>query len=404
MEKMVNFERALELVLEQTPSLESELIEVHRAKNRILAEDILAKLDLPALPISLRDGYAINSKEAQAGKKLKLAGEIYAGSQKIEKLKSEQAFWIATGAVIPEGADAVIEEELVEKLNGEIQLKEKISSGANIKPEKEEFAKGDQLLKKGTLLEPRSISLLIAGGYSELKVYRAPRLWVIAIGDELREIGKVIEDAQVYPSSGWLVAMLAQNLGAELERFLIINDDSDSLKEALPSPEEVDLVLTIGGTGFGRKDIIIDALTGLDIEVIFQGIKIRPCHSLIFSRNQKQLIFSLPGRISASEVGFELLVAPAILKMQNLSPELKTIPIKIKSELQSPKGQLHIFRAILEKKDKELWAEVLREKSAHKELSRAEGFVLVPEEKEQVKAGESLEFLPYSTQRKNLPS
>jgi len=394
MEKMVSWERARELIFNQIQALPSETIEIHRAINRVLAQDAPATVSLPSAQISFRDGYALRSQDSGVGKKLRLSSPIFAGNPSTEVLQTGEAVWIATGAVIPEGADAVIEEEKVKKLEGWIELAETVAPGLNLREEGEEFKKDEILLKKGILLAGREISLLIAGGYFEVEVIRKPRLWVVAIGDELRHPGTVARPGQVYPSAGWLAAILSEELGCNLGRVLLKEDDPEALMEAIPEPAEADLVITVGGTGFGRKDIIIESLEKFGVKIIFQGIKIRPGHSLIVSKKDRQLIFSLPGRISASEICFELLVRPAIFKMQG-KPGADSIMVqaKTKKDIEAFKDQKHILRGKLERKGEELWVEPMRRKSWHQEIVEADGLIIIPENRNPVKVGEPVSLM-----------
>jgi molybdopterin molybdotransferase len=394
MEKMAGYEQALKLIADKIEPLGPELIDVHRALGRVLAEDQNALVSLPLTRVSFRDGYALNSEESGPGKKLKLAGKILAGNPLTEALAPGNAFWIVTEAVVPEGADAVVEEEKVRKYGNEIELQELVDAGLNIRAEGEEFREGELLVKKGTVLSEREVALLLAGGHFEVNVLRRPRVWVIAVGDELRHPGSVIRAGQQYPSAAWLAAMLAEQAGCELARVIVVEDAPDALLEVMPEPESADLVLTVGGTGFGRKDIIENMLKHLGAEIILEGVRIRPSHSFIFSLKGKQVIFSLPGRISAAEVGFELLARPGILKMQGKPPEQKLmIAVQTLKEIASASGQCHILRGKLVKKNGELWVEPLHRKSWHKEIVEADGLLVIEENRGQVKAGEFVNFL-----------
>jgi molybdopterin molybdotransferase len=396
MEKMVSYEQARKLILSKTETLPSELVDIHKALGRVLAEDALALVGLPLTAVSFRDGYAINSEESGPGKRFTFAGKILAGNPLTEPLAPGTTWWVATEAVMPEGADAVVEEEKIRKYGDTIELQDFIEPGLNVRPAGEEFNEGELLLAKGTVLCERHIALLLAGGHFELNVIRRPRLWVIAVGDELRHPGSVIRAGQEYPSAGWIVAMLAEETGCELARVIITEDASEALLEAVPDVESADLVITVGGTGFGRKDIIEETLKHLGAEVIFEGVKMRPSHSFIFSMKGKQVIYSLPGRISATEVGFEFLARPGIWKMQGKSAEQQfMLPVRVLREIPAAEDQCHILRGKLTKKDGENWVEPLHRKSWHKELIEADGLILIDEKRGTVKSGDWVNFMIY---------
>jgi len=391
---MIGFDQAKKLILAKADTLAPELVDVHKSLGRVLADDAQALLSLPIVPVSFRDGYVVNSEEASVGKKFKIAGNILSGNPLAETLNPGTTFSIVTEAVIPEGADAVVEEELVKRDGDFIELKESVEPGANVRQVGEEFIEGDLLAKKGTVLSEREVALLLAGGHFELEVIRRPRLWVIAAGDELRHPGSVIRAGQEYPSAGWLIAMLSEQLGCELARVILVEDTVESLLEEIPDPESADLVVTIGGTGFGQKDIIEETMGQLAAEIIFQGVKMRPAHSFTFSRKGRQVIFSLPGRIGAAEIGFELLARPGILKMQG-KPELEHLLIqaRVLKEISSAGDQRHILRGKIENKAGEVWVEPLHRKSWHKEMTEADGLIMVEENRGKLKPGEYVNFM-----------
>jgi len=190
--------------------------------------------------------------------------------------------------------------------------------------------------------------------------------------------------------------MLAEQMGCELARVIIVEDTAEALLEAIPNPESADLVITVGGTGFGRKDIIEETLNLLEAEIIFEGVKIRPSHSFIFSMKGKQVIFSLPGRIGATEIGFELLAKLGIWKMQGRQVEEQVlIPVQILKEVDSSGDQIHVLRGKLNKKDGEIWVEPLRRKSWHRELIEADGLIIIEEKRAIVKPGDWVNFMVY---------
>lgn len=394
MEKMVSLERARELISKEVSILPSESVAVTRTQNRVLTQDAKAFVSLPSARISFCDGYVLKAKDVVPGKRFKLGNPIFAGNPRTEPLSPGESAWIATGAVIPEEADAVVPEENVKKFEDEIEVLEKVEPGLNIREDTEEFKKDQVLLTKGTLIKSREIALLIAGGYFEVEVVRKPRLCVIAVGDELRHPGTVARPGEVYPSAGWLVALLSEELGCELVRMLLVEDTPEALQEAIPEPAEADLVITVGGTGFGRKDIIIETLEALKAQIIFQGVKMRPGHSLIFSRQAEQIIFSLPGRISATEISFNFLVQYAILQMtgkQMVSPVI--IQARTKTHLEASKNLQHILRGKLESKEGELWVNPLRKKSAHLEMIEADGYIILEENRKPTAPGELVNFM-----------
>jgi molybdopterin molybdotransferase len=403
-EEMVSFDEARRLILNALSPLPSENIQLSRAAGRILAQDATAQVDVPLDDISLRDGYALIAEDtikASSGNtvRLKVVGESLAGIPSTAQVNKGQAVAINTGAVIPVFADAVVPEEDVEQGDGEIVLKEGVEKGSFIVRKGEEFRAGEFILGPGTFLGLRSIAGLIAGGYTEVRVTRRPRVHVFAVGDELRSPGRDLRTGQGYPGIAYGITAVIEEIGVDGIRVELVPDERRAILEAIPEPEAVDLIITIGGTGTSNRDLVIKDLSeDAGVAFLFRGVRMRPCHSLAFGIMETNIpVICLPGGISAGELGFYQFVLPALMKLlgrrEFALPEIKA---RIEREVLSPKGKRHFIRTRLEKKaeregsEEQVIARPLRRRKIYQEMIESHGYIVIPEDKEKVKALEDV--------------
>lgn len=393
MREMMAFEPARALVLNAVPRLPTEAVEVTASLGRFLAEPTKVLVDLPSARISTRDGFALRAQEANRLGRLKIQGRALAGLPYAEPLAPGSAVQVATGAVLPEGADAVVLMEEVLSEGDEIRLSREVSAGSFLRERGNELAAGQTLFPAGTRINPAVLSLLVAAGYGEVKVVRQPRVRVLAVGDELRPPGRSLSSGQIYPSAAWGIAAGLQQLSGAEARVDLCADDVDEIQEHLPEPLAADLVVTLGGTGPGERDVTLPALEVRGCRFEFRGVKMRPGHLSAFGRLNEVPVLCLPGGPSAAEVGGYQFLRPLILKMLGqMNLELPRVRAKLAESVSSPKGQYHFIRGRLERKEREEWFYPLHELGVHQELHLSHGYLVVPENIEHWGAGSDVEI------------
>jgi len=391
--EMIAFAQARSLVLGAVSPLPPERIEVTSADHRVLAESAAALVDLPSARIVTRDGYAIRSEDAKGKRKLKVRGAALAGSPYPQPLLTAEAVRVSAGAVIPEGADTVVPDEEASCSRDELRVTAAAAPGRFIRNQGEEFKIGQPLFPPGTVIDPPTLGLLVAAGYAEVKSHRRPRARILAVGDELRTPGRPLVPGQAYPSAAWTVAALLERLGLEEVRVDQCADDEDEILEFLPEPLATDLIITLGGTGHGARDMVIPALQQRGCRFEFRGVKMRPGHYTSFGVLQSVPVFCLPGGPSAAEAGFYQFLRPALLKMAGwLKLELPRVRARLADAVDSPPGQYHLLRGRLEARDGGEWFKPLRESSVHHELALSHGYLAVAEEIVHLDAGREVEI------------
>jgi molybdopterin molybdotransferase len=312
-------EQALKLVLEACRPLPPEPVDVGDALGRTLAEDVTAASDVPPFRSSAMDGYAVRT--GAAGRRLRIAGESRAGAPAQATVEQHEAFRISTGAALPAGADAVLQQELVEVSDGEVTLLDAVDAGRNVREPGEDLRAGETVLRRGTRLGPAELGVAINAGRAQLDCARRPRAAVLATGDELRPPGSPLAAGQIHDSNLVTLGALAVRDGAAQVLAQHVPDDARATRAALSSAlESADLVLISGGVSVGPHDHVRGALDELGAEERFWRVALRPGKPTWFGVRGETLIFGLPGNPVSAMVTFLLFARPALAALQGAEP------------------------------------------------------------------------------------
>lgn len=330
--RFVNFFEAIELInAANIAILPSEKVFLRESCGRILSEDIVAADFNPRFPQSNMDGYAFRFADlaALAGGGLKIKSINRAGNEEDCAVESGECIKTFTGARIPKNADTIAIVEQVEVKNGRIFLKDS-EDLENLAPQKwirqrgENYARGDVLLRKNTLISPFDIGILAENNCVFVKVRRRPRVAVLASGDEVLEIGESPRgDNQIYSSNNHILAALAESLGCAVSVFGILKDSQKEIKNAIAQAlENHDVVVTTGGMSKGDFDFTKDIVREFG-ECVFEGVKIKPGKVMsLVNCAAKRHIIALPGNPISCVVSFLLLGRLVIAKMLGLEANL----------------------------------------------------------------------------------
>jgi molybdopterin molybdotransferase len=308
---------ALRRVLERARVLDAEDVPVPRAAGRVLAEDARAVVDLPPFPSSAMDGFALRAADAPG--RLPVVARIAAGRPAPRALRAGEAMAIATGGVVPDGADSVIPIEYVVADDNNVEIPEAVRVGANVRPRGGDVSAGDVVVAAGTRLGPAQIGALAAAGLARVRCSRRPRVAVLATGSELRRAGEQLAPGEVYEANAALVAAALSSAGADIEELAAVADDERAHREAFGRGLEADVLVTSGGVSVGPHDLVRDVLRDLGVEEVFWGVAVKPGKPLSFGVRGSTLVFGLPGNPVSSLVGCEVFVRPALLGLQGAS-------------------------------------------------------------------------------------
>jgi molybdopterin molybdotransferase len=314
MTDLLSLEEALERILGRVTPLGPEDVELSAAAGRVLAEDARAAVDLPPFPSSAMDGFAVRSEDTPG--RLPIVARIAAGVPAPRALEAGEAMAIATGGVVPAGADSVIPIEHVVEDDNRVEIPSGVANGDNVRTRGGDVAAGDVVVPRGARLGAAQIGALAAAGLDRVVAGRRPRVAVLATGTELRRPGEPLGPGEVYEANGVLLATAFAAAGADVDALPAVADDESSHRAALERGLAADVLVTSGGVSVGPHDLVRRILSELGVEEIFWGVAVKPGKPLAFGVRGSTLVFGLPGNPVSSLVGAEVFVRPALLALQ----------------------------------------------------------------------------------------
>jgi molybdopterin molybdotransferase len=322
--ELISIAEAQRLVLERAKPLEGERVPIERAAGRVLAQPAVAAVDLPPFPSSAMDGYALRSADlASAPVTLPVVERIAAGRPASRPVGSGEAMAIATGGVVPEGADAVVPLEDVEETEAGLSVSEPVPAGANVRARGGDVRAGDGVLGPGTRLGAAQVAALAAAGVAEVQCAKRPRVGILVTGSELRRPGEALAPGEIYESNGLLLAAALQSAGAVPAQLGVVADDADEHARAIERALlGFDMLVTSGGASVGPHDLVRAAQAKLRVDEVFWGVAIKPGKPVAFGVRRDHLVFNLPGNPVSVLVTFELLVRPAVRALLGLRDPL----------------------------------------------------------------------------------
>jgi putative molybdopterin biosynthesis protein len=340
--------RRFEACIDRSP-LGGESVALAAALTRVLAGDVVAPVDAPPFDRANVDGFAVRAADTAGAsdaslKRLVLNAEVVAcGVQPAIEVRPGTATAIATGGVVPRGADAVVmieHTELIEQVVPAIELRRGAASGQFISYAGSDIARGETLLRKGTRLGSREIGMLAACGLPAIEVVRRPRVAVLSTGDELVEPGKPLPPAGVYDSNGAILAAAVTEAGGEPVPFGAFPDDEMTLELAMRSAlDTCDMVVLSGGTSKGAGDLSHRIVSRLGAPgILVHGVALKPGKPLCLAVIGDKPLVVLPGFPTSAIFTFHAFVAPVIRARAGLAPEAARtttarVPLRIPSEL-----------------------------------------------------------------------
>ncbi len=382
---------------------EASDVSVLESLNFVAAEDVFAPHDLPGFDKSLVDGYAIRSRDvvgasANFPSMLRFAFEIKVGEKPERFLNENEAARIATGAMLPDGADAVVMEEHTQRFDEFVEVMKPVAVGENVLRKDEDVKKGQLVLGKGQRIKPGHIQLMLQLGVDRVKVFRRAKVGVIATGDEIVE--PFVKDksiVQVRDSNSYGLVVWLKSMGFEAERVGLCRDDEDELFRMLKdSFSEYDVLIISGGSSVGARDFTEAAIARIGKPgVLFHGILIQPGKPTILAHVDGKPVVGLPGNPVSFTVSARFVLLPVLRRMEG---EKDFLPkpsgmVRLTKNVSSRQGREHFVRVRTFVEDGQVWAEPLESETAQvSNLVEANGVVRVPSNVEGFYAGDLVEF------------
>jgi molybdopterin molybdotransferase len=408
--QLISVGEALEHILRHITPLDSRELPITEALDRVLAEDVVSRIDIPPFANSAMDGYAVQAADvSQASPEspavLEVVGEVPAGAVPDRPVRPGMAMRIMTGAPVPLGSDAVVPFELTSEGRDEIKEKaghvavcEPVQAGDNVREAGEDVRTGQRVLSAGHTLRPPDVGVLAGLGCPQVRVVRRPRVAILATGDELVDVHEPIAPGKIRNSNEYTSIALVKRYGGVPVPLGIARDTADDLKDKIQKGlgQDVDLFLTSAGVSVGDFDIVKNVLAA-EGEMHFWQVAIKPGKPLAFGSVGHVPLLGLPGNPVAAMVAFEVFARPAILKLGGHASWEKPSVRAILDEDVYNSGRRHFMRA-----------RVRREADGYRVTTRgsgvqvqgsgilsslvwANGLVVVPEEVTFIEAGRGVD-------------
>lgn len=375
-----------------------ERIPLMDALGRVLAENILARVDVPSFDRSNFDGYAVRAAETVGATELTprrislLADSLEAGRAPEVDLRPGAAIAIATGGMIPRGADAIVMVEHAEAEGDELVIRRAVTPGFGIAFAGTDIASGETVLRIGTVLTSRETGVLAALGEDQIPVWRQPRVAIISTGDEIIAPGTPMRPAKVYDSNSQVLCDAVRELGG-LPRFRgIVRDDLPALRNILHQAlSDSDIVLLSGGTSKGKGDLCYRVVAELTTPgIVVHGVALKPGKPICLAVTNNKPVVVLPGFPTSAIFTFHEFVAPVIRALAGRSPaDHETLPATLAVKVNSEIGRTEYLLVGLVESDGGLSAFPMGKGSGSvTTFSRADGFVTIPRHTEIIEAGQ----------------
>jgi molybdopterin molybdotransferase len=381
-----------------SPVTATERLNVRAALGRVLAEDVISPLNVPAHDNSAMDGYAVRFADLKGDGDvtLKVAGTAFAGAPFQGAVKTGECVRIMTGGVVPAGTDTIVMQEHVTAVQDRVTIGPDHRKGQNLRRAGEDLKVGQVALKRGLPLRPAEIGLISSLGISEVTVYRRLRVAFFSTGDELVSIGTQPREGQIYDSNRYTIHGMLTRLGCEVLDMGVVRDDPKLLEKAFhDAAAAADVVITSGGVSVGEADFVKALLDKLG-EVVFWKIAMKPGRPLAYGKIGAAHFFGLPGNPVSVMVTFYQFVRDALLTLSGRDPvpPLPTFKVPCVSSLKKAPGRTEFQRGVLERDSHGTWSvRVTGEQGSGilRSMAEANCFIILPDAQGNVASGTLVE-------------
>ncbi len=372
--RLIPLDEALQIAMEAArPTEQVEKVHLAEAVRRVLAEDVVAPIDVPSFDKAAMDGFALRSLDGRGGVRLRVIGKAHPGEPFGGQVGPGECVEIATGAPVPKGCDAVIEVEATKHEGPEVTLMEEVKPGRNVSPRGEDIRKGDKLVVAGKLLKPGHLGAISALGIQEVLVFGKPRVAIFATGREVRR-GGTLGPGEVYDINSFTLAGLISEKGGMVKLFDPIPDEFQAIEDAVAQARDHDMVVLSGSTSVGERDFLRDATESLG-EILFHGVAAKPGKPLLLGRVDGGLVFGMPGFPASCLLLAYHILLPVLRKMARLPVGPLTMRATLGEEMPSKEDKTQLVTVFMEGGKA---YRAFRKSGSITSVSAGEGYVVVP--------------------------
>ena len=372
--KVTSMETALQMT-RTFPCVSKEVLPLGQCVGRILSQDIVSKIDLPEFNRATMDGYAVQSRSTFGASEsmpalFTIVGAIEMGEVPTVSVKAGEAVRIATGGMLPDGADSVVMLEHAQALDDQtLEIFKSTAPLEHVMEIGEDFRRGEKTLLKGSRIRPQEMGVLAALGETHIPVYRKPVVTILSSGDEIVPIDQTPDLSQLRDVNAYTLTGLVQLSGAVPRYLGIARDSFDELHGFLENAlDEADVVLISGGSSVGSRDFTIEAIQALaDAEILFHGVSISPGKPTILACSKEKAIWGLPGQVTSAMVVLHVMVRPMLERIGGLSEGQIGVGHQVSAvlsrNLASVQGREDYVRVKLVRREDQVYAEPILGKS-----------------------------------------
>ena len=394
--KLESLQNAIKLICDNQKFTDVEEVSIHDAHKRVLAEDIMAYHDSPPFDKSAMDGFAVIAENTfgasqSAPKEFKIIDAIGAGDFSEKTVGENEAIVIATGAPIPNGANAVIMKEYTTTDGDDLTIYSQVTPGENISPKSEDIKKGEKILDKNTFIRYQELGLIASAGYDTVNVFKKPRVKVIITGNELVEPTKEeIDKAKIINSNQFTIKAMIEDSGAVAE-IGRAGDTFEEVKEAiLGASEDFDVVMTTGGTAISKGDVVLDVVDDIG-EILFHGVAMRPGKPAGAGIVNDKMIFTFSGQPVAAMGQFDVFARKYLFEMQGRPFDFHIVKRESQLKVPSQLGRTDFIRAV---SDDEYAKHVLNRGSGIiRSMVEANSYIIIDENDEGYQKGDIVDVV-----------
>jgi molybdopterin molybdotransferase len=393
---MISVEEAQKTIMDLIPKGDIESISLKDSVVRILAKPVEAAFDLPSHDNSAMDGYAVRTEDiagasAQSPVKLHSCKVIAAGDQPLQELSPGHCARIFTGALVPQGANAVIMQEDVSIDKQKVIFSSPAKQGTHIRRRGEECQQGDCIFEAGHRLSPASVGVLANFGCREVSVYQAPRIGIAVTGSEIISDPKEWKAGKIFDSNSFALNAALKEMHLQPVMIKQCSDDRKSLLKTLGLvADECDFVIVTGGVSVGDFDFVKEVSNSLNFEQVFWKVKQKPGKPIYFGKSPDKFLFGLPGNPASALVCFYEYVMPALKKsMGYQNPFLTKVWARLKYPFEKKAGRAHFIRAQISFNSETPSLTLLKQQGSHimTSFASANCLAVIPEEINSLEAG-----------------
>jgi molybdopterin molybdotransferase len=389
----ISFKKAFDATVSAVQSLSSERAALAALVGRVAFNDIHALVNVPSADISLKDGYAVLSSDlvhasGSSPVTLQMAGRLMAGSHESFSVFSGIAVKIMSGALIPDGSDAVVSQEFAADDGEKVRICNHAHHGRNILKKGADVTRGDVIIGKGTRLTPASVGLIAAAGHDGAEVYKNPNVTIIATGDEIVAIGKPLERGKVFASNLVTISAWCGFYGMRAKTVVVGDTEEEILNAVHSSLVDSECLITSGGAWKGDRDLVVKILDRAGWEKIYHRVKMGPGKAIGFGMLQGKPVFCLPGGPPSNHMAFLQLALPGLLTLAgHRKNTLPLIDAVLSEDISGQRDWTQFIHGTLSRQDDQLTFKPLLMTSRLQFMAKADAIACIPEGVEKIDKG-----------------